>query len=81
MALTCKVSGFPLPRIIWRKDGVLLGGIEKDTRFSISEEHPTESMVLIASFDSVHIGTYECLAIGSGIVDTQAVDLGIQGEK
>ncbi|XP_033885551.3 hemicentin-1-like isoform X1 [Acipenser ruthenus] len=67
--LECIVSGFPKPRITWRKDGAILAG--NNPRYSFSED----GSLHIHSAQVTDTGRYLCMATNPAGTQRKRVDL------
>ncbi|MGH0125472.1 UNVERIFIED_CONTAM: hypothetical protein FKN15_054569 [Acipenser sinensis] len=72
--LECIVSGFPKPRITWRKDGAILAG--NNPRYSFSED----GSLHIHSAQVTDTGRYLCMATNPAGTQRKRVDLQVFGK-
>nr|CAH7723579.1 unnamed protein product [Callosobruchus chinensis] len=56
--LLCKVKGFPVPKIVWRRKGQTLS----QNRYLRIQYRRKQSRLTIKKVDTDHIGQYECVA-------------------
>ncbi|XP_070496812.1 vascular endothelial growth factor receptor 3-like [Chironomus tepperi] len=75
LILTCTVSGFPIPSLIWYKNGEPFDINENDTRISLKDNDMTLTFTELKLDDN---GLYECIAENSVGKEKKAIELTIK---